>query len=162
MIIIISQLSKKKMIPEIYTDGSCIGNPGPGGWAAICENVFTVCGDSVKTTNNIMELTAAIRGLEKAHEMGMPNVVLYTDSNYVKKGITEWVLNWEKNNWVTASTGKPVKNKQVWINLLEVSKKFIHIEWKWVKAHNGNLMNEKVDKLARSCAEKKIMCLIHT
>ena len=146
------------MVPEIYTDGSCLGNPGPGGWAAACENVFTVCGGGggggAKTTNNIMELTAALRGLEKAHELGMPSVVLYTDSNYVKKGMSEWVTNWEKNNWVT-STGTPVKNKQVWIELLEISKKFVRIEWKWVKAHNGNPMNEKVDKLARSCAEKK-------
>lgn len=139
--------------PEIYTDGSCLGNPGFGGWAAICDGLFTVCGgDGPRTTNNIMELTAAIRGLEKAHEMGFKEVVLYTDSNYVKKGITEWVTKWEKKNWVT-STGTPVKNKHLWIRLVEISKKFLHVEWKWVKAHNGNPMNEKVDKLARSCAE---------
>ena len=142
------------MIPEIYTDGSCLGNPGPGGWAAVCKDgLFTVCGsDGPQTTNNIMELTAAIRGLEKAYELGFKDVVIFTDSNYVKKGITEWVTKWEKKNWVT-STGTHVKNKHLWIRLLDISKKFLHIDWKWVKAHNGNPMNEKVDKLARTCAE---------
>ena len=139
---------------EIYTDGSCLGNPGYGGWAAICTE-FTICGSSVDrtTTNNIMELTAAIKALESAREHGMRSVRIFTDSNYVKKGITEWVFGWEKKNWLT-SARTPVKNKQLWIELLNLSKLFDEIDWRWVKAHNGNPMNEQVDKLARECAEK--------
>ena len=144
------------MTVDIYTDGSCLGNPGFGGWAAICSE-FTICGcneDGPKTTNNIMELTAAIRALEKAHECGMASVRVFTDSTYVKKGITEWVSGWERKNWVTSSRTE-VKNKQLWIELLRLTRLFSAgaIEWQWVKAHNGNPMNEKVDKLARDCAE---------
>lgn len=140
------------MLLKIYTDGSCLGNPGSGGWAAICDK-FTVCGsDGPKTTNNIMELTAVIAGLQKALDIGFRDVQIYTDSNYVKKGIMEWATKWEKNGWMT-STGTPVKNKQLWVKLVELTKKFMIIEWTWVKAHNGNINNERVDKLARRCAE---------
>ena len=138
---------------EIYTDGSCLGNPGLGGWAGHCENYFTICGgEGPNTTNNIMELTAVLRSLEKAHHLGFRNVKVYTDSAYVKNGITQWVYRWEINNWKT-SQGTDVKNKFLWEKLVKISDKFLNLEWKWVKAHNGNPLNEKVDKLARSCAE---------
>jgi len=138
---------------EIYTDGSCLGNPGVGGWAGHCEGHFTICGgEGPKTTNNIMELLAVIRSLEKAHSLGLRNVKIFTDSSYVKNGITTWVHNWKKNNWKT-SQGSAVKNQQYWKELSEWTSKFIVIEWAWVKAHSGVPENEKVDKLARNCAE---------
>jgi ribonuclease HI len=132
---------------EIYTDGSCLGNPGPGGWAVICSD-FTLCGGSPHTTNNIMELTAALKALEKA---GSREITLYTDSCYVKNGITKWIINWRKNGWKTAK-GEPIKNQELWIQLDEVNGP--HVTWKWVKAHNGNPQNEAVDKMAREEANK--------
>ena len=135
----------------IHTDGSCLGNPGPGGWAAISDR-FKVCGGDLLTTNNKMEIRAAIEGLEKAIEFGENNVKIFTDSNYVKDGITKWIKNWEKKNWKT-STGSDVKNQYLWKKLLEVSKKFLTLEWEWVKAHNGDPHNEAVDTLARKTAE---------
>ena len=143
---------------NIYTDGSCLGNPGPGGWAALSDKangvgpIFKICGGDLHTTNNKMELRAAIEGLEKAFEIGQLNVKIFTDSNYVKDGITKWIKNWEKKNWKT-STGSDVKNQYLWKKLLEVSKKFLSLEWEWVKAHNGDPNNEAVDTLARKNAE---------
>ena len=127
----------------IHTDGSCLGNPGPGGWAVHC-GLFTIydgCGP--KTTNNIMELTAVIKALEKLKEINYninAHICIFTDSNYVKNGISSWVKNWVKNNWKT-STGHPVKNKELWEILYILSKEFSIIEWKWVKAHNGDPNN---------------------
>lgn len=138
---------------EIYTDGSCLGNPGVGGWAGHCEGYFTICGgEGPTTTNNIMELTAVIRSLKKAHELGITHVKVYTDSTYVKNGITQWVYRWENNNWKT-SQGSDVKNKSCWKSLIQISDKFTNVEWAWVKAHSGIPQNEKVDTLARQCAE---------
>ncbi len=141
---------------KIYTDGSCLGNPGPGGWAALSDvesgPIFKICGGDLHTTNNMMELTAAIMGLEKALDLGGKSVKIFTDSNYVKDGITKWIKNWEKNNWKTSS-GSPVKNQKLWKKLLEVSKEFLNLEWEWVKAHNGDPNNEAVDTLARKTAE---------
>lgn len=133
---------------EVYTDGSCLGNPGPGGWAAIGPN-FKISGGVAHTTNNIMELTAALKCLEKIGDQ--QNVIIHTDSCYVKNGITKWIINWKKNGWKT-SAGKPIKNRELWIQLDDVNGP--HVTWKWVKAHNGNPQNEEVDKLAYSVAEK--------
>ena len=131
----------------IYTDGACRGNPGPGGWGAIIieNNIETeLYGKKKNTTNNIMEMTAAIKALEffKIKK----NIVLYTDSNYLKLGITNWVYGWKKNNWINSKKEK-VKNKPYWITLDKLNN-LHNIEWKWVKAHNGNQYNERADKLA--------------
>ena len=133
----------------IYTDGACRGNPGPGGWGAIIieNNIETeLYGKKKNTTNNIMEMTAAIKALEffKIKK----NIVLYTDSNYLKLGITNWIFSWKKNNWIN-SKREEVKNKSYWI-VLDKLNNLHNIEWKWVKAHNGNKYNERADKLATS------------
>ena len=133
----------------IYTDGACRGNPGPGGWGAIIieNNIETeIYGKEENTTNNIMEMTAAIKALEffKINK----NIVLYTDSNYLKLGITNWIFSWKKNNWIN-SKREEVKNKSYWI-VLDKLNNLHNIEWKWIKAHNGNKYNERADKLATS------------
>ena len=136
---------------KIYTDGSCIGNPGSGGWAAIILNgdkQDIISGRKKNTTNNQMELTAAIKALVFFSKK--QKIRIYTDSNYVKEGITNWIKIWEKNNWKTANK-KKVKNIELWIKLNTLSN-FHDIEWKWVKAHAGDPMNNMVDKLARKAA----------
>ena len=133
---------------KIYTDGSCIGNPGPGGWAAIIFNgdkQDIISGRKKKTTNNQMELMAAIKALVFFSKK--QKIKIYTDSIYVKEGITNWIKIWEKNDWKTASK-KKVKNVELWVKLSTLSN-FHDIEWKWVKAHSGDPMNNMVDKLAR-------------
>ena len=136
---------------EIYTDGSCLGNPGRGGWAAISKD-FKLCGAQPNTTNNVMEMTAIVKALEQCIWMEEKYVRIVTDSNYVKQGISSWIHNWKKNGWKT-STGTNVKNKELWVKLDELRERFTMIEWKWVKAHNGTPQNEAVDKLARECAK---------
>lgn len=136
---------------EVYTDGSCLGNPGRGGWAAISKD-FKLCGSQPNTTNNIMEMTAIIKALEQCKWMEKKEVSIITDSNYVKQGITSWIHIWKKNGWKTANGGD-VKNKELWVKLDNAREKITMIEWKWVKAHNGNPKNEEVDKLARECAK---------
>ena len=136
---------------KIYTDGSCIGNPGSGGWAAIILNgdkQDIISGRKKNTTNNQMELMAAIKALVFFSKK--QKIIIYTDSNYVKEGITNWIKIWEKNNWKTANK-KKVKNVALWMKLNTLSN-FHDIEWKWVKAHSGNPMNNMVDKLARKAA----------
>ena len=136
---------------KIYTDGSCIGNPGSGGWAAMILNgdkKNIISGRKKNTTNNQMELMAAIKAL--AFFSKKQKIRIYTDSNYVKEGITNWIKIWEKNNWKTASK-KKVKNVELWIKLKTLSN-FHDIEWRWVKGHSGNPMNNKVDKLAKKAA----------
>ena len=136
---------------KIYTDGSCIGNPGPGGWAAIIlnsEKQHIISGKKKNTTNNQMELMAAIKALVFFSKKR--KIIIYTDSNYVKEGITNWIKIWEKNNWKTVNK-KKVKNVELWIKLNTLSN-FHDIEWKWVKAHSGDPMNNMVDKLARKAA----------
>ena len=136
----------------IYTDGSCLNNPGNGGWGAILlynkiEKVIS--GNSKNTTNNQMELKAvieALRILKKSCEID-----IYTDSQYVKNGITGWINNWLRNNWKSANN-KPIKNKEFWQELYKLTERH-QINWHWVKAHNGHIMNERVDKLARLAAE---------
>jgi ribonuclease HI len=136
---------------KIYTDGSCIGNPGSGGWAAIILNgdkQDIISGRKKNTTNNQMELMAAIKALVFFSKK--QKIRIYTDSNYVKEGITDWIKIWEKNNWKTTNK-KKVKNVELWIKLNTLSN-FHDIEWKWVKAHSGDPMNNMVDKLARKAA----------
>ena len=132
----------------IYTDGACSGNPGPGGWGAIIldeeKNETTISGREKNTTNNRMELMAPIMALKKIKKAS--EVIIYTDSTYLKNGITIWIKKWEKNNWKNTNK-KPVKNKDLWIILNELSKERI-IDWRWVKAHAGNKYNEIADKLA--------------
>ena len=138
---------------DIYTDGACSGNPGPGGWGVLIEidneNIELSGGDR-ETTNNRMELMAAIKALEEIDQDY--EITLYTDSNYVKDGITSWISNWKKNNWKTASK-KDVKNKELWMRLDEAIKDK-NISWVWVKGHAGNAGNEQADYLARSALEK--------
>jgi len=138
---------------DIYTDGACSGNPGPGGWGVFIEidneNIELSGGDR-ETTNNRMELMAAIKALEEIDKDY--EITLYTDSNYVKDGITSWISNWKKNNWKTASK-KDVKNKELWMRLDEAIKDK-NISWVWVKGHAGNAGNEQADYLARSALEK--------
>ena len=131
----------------IYTDGACQGNPGPGGWGAVLifeKNIKKISGYSPNSTNNKMELTAAIEGLKSLKQSC--KVELFTDSQYVKKGMSEWIQGWILKNWVNAAKD-PVKNKELWQELHELSK--IHtVTWNWVKAHNGDKYNEEADRLA--------------
>ena len=136
---------------KIYTDGSCIENPGNGGWAAIINddgNVKRISGNEKDTTNNRMELMAPIKALKGINSKG--EIEIYTDSQYVKLGITEWINIWTKNNWKT-SKKEEVKNKDLWIDLYNLNKS-LNIQWHWVKAHDGNPLNEEVDLLAKKAA----------
>ena len=137
---------------KIYTDGSCLNNPGNGGWAAIINinnNIKKISGSVKDTTNNKMELMAPIKALQGIKEQ--QPIEIYTDSQYVRLGITDWVHKWMKNNWQT-SKKEPVKNKELWIQLYELTVSF-DIKWIWVKAHAGNILNEEVDLLAKQAAE---------
>ncbi|MFA7552788.1 MAG: ribonuclease HI [Spongiibacteraceae bacterium] len=132
---------------EIFTDGACRGNPGPGGWGALIRfqgKEKELCGGEANTTNNRMELTAAIEGLKTLTEHC--EVALTTDSQYVRKGITEWMSNWKKRGWKTAAR-QPVKNVDLWQQLDEQSKRHT-IVWHWVKGHSGHPENERADQLA--------------
>src|SRR6056300_190155 len=136
---------------DLYTDGSCLGNPGRGGWAAKCVGQFEISGSELNSTNNIMEMTAVLEGIKKCLEMDISEVRLFTDSNYVKNGVTQWMPKWKVNNWKT-STGQMVKNKTLWIEIDILASRMKKVEWHWVKAHAGNEHNERVDKLARERA----------
>ena len=138
---------------HIHTDGACLGNPGPGGWAALLRygvRERELVGGESPTTNNRMELMAAIRALEALTESC--EVVLHTDSQYVRKGITEWMPNWLRRNWRTAA-GAPVKNKDLWQRLHAAAQRH-EVDWRWVKGHAGDPDNERVDTLARTEAER--------
>tara|TARA_Y100001970_G_C14188139_1_gene833775 strand:+ start:1309 stop:1734 length:426 start_codon:yes stop_codon:yes gene_type:complete len=136
----------------IYTDGACSGNPGIGGWGVVIlvnkDEIFLNGGDN-NTTNNKMELTAAIEALK--HFEKREEITLITDSKYVKDGIESWIKNWKTNNWKTTSK-KPVKNKELWIELDDLITKH-NVNWEWVKGHGGNKYNEKADYLARRYIE---------
>ena len=137
---------------RIYTDGSCLKNPGNGGWAAIINinsEIKKISGSVKDTTNNKMELMAPIKALQEVKEQ--QPIEIYTDSQYVKLGITDWIHKWIKNNWQT-SKKEPVKNKELWIELYELTKSY-EIKWIWIKAHAGNILNEEVDLLAKQAAE---------
>ena len=137
---------------DIYTDGSCLGNPGNGGWAFLVKKndiISSRSGFVLNTTNNQMELTAAIKAIEFIDTNDVIN--LLTDSNYVKNGITSWIKNWKINNWKNSSK-QPVKNKDLWERLDELNSTK-SVNWKWVKAHSTNNYNNQVDLLARQSAE---------
>ena len=137
---------------EIFTDGACKGNPGPGGWGAVIrsgEREKEISGGEPLTTNNRMELLAAIRGLEA---LTRPcSVALYTDSIYVRDGITKWIHGWRRNGWKTAAK-KPVKNAELWQELLDAAEPH-RVEWHWVKGHSGHPENERADALACAAAD---------
>ena len=137
---------------NVYTDGSCLGNPGNGGWAFLIveeKDVKYRAGFEKNTTNNQMELIAAIKALEFLNKYS--DITINTDSNYVKEGITTWIFNWKKNNWKT-STKKQVKNRELWEQLDNLCEKK-NVSWCWVKAHNTSEFNNQVDELARKAAE---------
>ncbi len=137
---------------EIFTDGACKGNPGPGGWGAILrmgDKERELSGGEAMTTNNRMELMAAIEGLKALKRPC--RVDLTTDSNYVRDGITKWVFGWQKNGWKTADK-KPVKNADLWLALLEAVKSH-QVTWHWVKGHAGHPENDRADALASAAAE---------
>jgi len=137
---------------KIYTDGACSGNPGPGGWGYVILNngiIKSSSGNEILTTNNRMELTAAIEALKSVNSD--EPIALHTDSTYLQKGISDWIFNWKKNNWVTSSR-KAVSNKDLWIKIDQLNCK-LNIEWIWVKAHQSDnsedsIYNNMADKLA--------------
>ena len=135
------------MVVEIYTDGACRGNPGPGGWGAVLRyrgHEKEICGGEAATTNNRMELMAAIRALETLTRPA--EVHLYTDSVYVRSGITSWLLGWKRNGWIT-SAKQPVKNADLW-QRLDAAASPHEVQWRWVKGHSGDPGNERADALA--------------
>ena len=137
---------------KIYTDGSCLNNPGSGGWAAIINNngqILKISGSEKNTTNNKMELMAPIKALKKIDKNDI--IEIYTDSKYLKLGITEWIHKWIKNKWQTSKKER-VKNKDLWLELYELTNS-VDIDWIWVKAHSGNPLNEEVDSMAKKAAE---------
>ena len=137
---------------EVYTDGSCLGNPGAGGWSFLILNdgkLISKSGSVKNSTNNRMELTAAIKALEYLKDEN--SLRINTDSNYLKNGINEWIFKWKKNNWLN-SKKEPVKNKTLWIEL-DLLTKNKDIYWNWVKAHNDDKFNNMVDSLAREAAK---------
>ncbi len=138
---------------KIWTDGSCLGNPGPGGWAFVAtdgKNRAERSGGERDTTNNRMELTAVIRAISAARKHS--EIEIHTDSQYVKNGTMVWMKNWKRNNWRTADK-KPVKNQDLWQQLDELVSA-VKVHWVWVRGHNGEELNERCDELARGAAEK--------
>ncbi len=141
-------------ILNIYTDGACKGNPGIGGWGAILKygnTIKEIKGFSKETTNNIMELTAVIKALESLNRTC--KIIITTDSNYVKDGITDWIKNWKSNGWKTAKK-QPVKNKELWVTLDNLVSEH-DITWKWIKGHSGHPENERADELANEAIISK-------
>ena len=138
---------------KVYTDGACKGNPGPGGWGVYIqsnENEKELYGGNPETTNNQMEMQAALEALK--HLKDEDEIIeLYTDSNYLRQGITEWIHKWKKNNWKTAAK-KPVANRDLWIEISDLNEKMT-VEWNWVKGHAGDPGNERADELANIGAE---------
>jgi len=135
------------LIVEIYTDGACKGNPGPGGWGALLRygaQEKELCGGELETTNNRMELQAVISALNLLKRPC--EIILHTDSQYVKNGISTWIHGWKKNGWKTADK-KPVKNADLWLALDEAQRQH-KIDWRWVKGHSGHEFNERADQLA--------------
>jgi len=138
---------------KVYTDGACKGNPGPGGWGVYIqsnEDEKELYGGNPETTNNQMEMQAALEALK--HLKDEDEIIeLYTDSNYLRQGITEWIHKWKKNNWKTAAK-KPVANRDLWIAISDLNEKMT-VEWNWVKGHAGDPGNERADELANMGAE---------
>ena len=145
-------VGKPKKQVQIFTDGACKGNPGPGGWGALLRmgpHEKELSGGEPDTTNNRMEMTAVIKGLNALTEGCQ--IELYSDSKYVIDGITKWVHGWKKRGWVNASK-KPVRNADLWHDLIEAAERH-DISWNWVKGHSGHPENERVDQLASNAAE---------
>ena len=145
----------KKNILTIYTDGACSGNPGPGGWGVLLQygdKEKTLKGGDPSTTNNRMEMTAAIKAIEAINETYTGEIILWTDSTYVMKGITEWIHGWKKKNWIK-SDKKPVVNTDLW-KVLDNLNSQKNIQWNWVKGHAGVEGNERADELARQGLEE--------
>lgn len=146
-------MSESRKAVQVHTDGACLGNPGPGGWGALLRwrgIERELAGGDPATTNNRMELMAAIAALETLREPC--DVVLHTDSQYVRQGITEWMANWVRRGWKT-SGGDPVKNRDLWERLHAAAQRHA-VDWRWVKGHSGDPDNERVDQLARAAAIK--------
>lgn len=140
-------------IIEIFTDGACTGNPGPGGWGAVIRygsEEETLSGGDPQTTNNRMEMLAAIKALEHVPEGS--KVILTTDSQYIKNGITQWIHGWKRNGWKTAQK-RPVKNKELW-ERLDRAASLREVEWRWVKGHSDHPENERADALARQAIKR--------
>eukprot|EP01119_Soliformovum_irregulare_P004156 TRINITY_DN1516_c0_g1_i2.p1 TRINITY_DN1516_c0_g1~~TRINITY_DN1516_c0_g1_i2.p1 ORF type:complete len:212 (+),score=41.28 TRINITY_DN1516_c0_g1_i2:64-699(+) len=145
---------------DIHVDGSCLGNPGPGGWSVIMAfrrngkiiESKELAGGEPDTTNNRMELMAAIRALEDPNVREQSKIAMYTDSSYVKNGITTWISSWKKNNWKGANK-KAVKNQELW-QRLDQAAAGLPIEWNWVKGHSGDPQNERADQVARTQAQR--------
>ena len=147
-------MNELETILNIYTDGACKGNPGIGGWGAILKygnTIKEIKGFSKETTNNIMELTAVIKALESLNRTC--KIIITTDSNYVKDGITDWIKNWKSNGWKTAKK-QPVKNKELWVTLDNLVSEH-DITWKWIKGHSGHPENERADELANEAIISK-------
>lgn len=145
-------MANKKHV-DIFTDGACRGNPGPGGWGAILRyghHEKQLLGSEIETTNNRMELTAAIKALSSLKETC--EIELTTDSQYVRLGVTQWLQNWKQRGWKTAAK-KPVKNKDLWEQLDQETQRH-HITWHWVKGHSGHLENEQADALANAAIDQ--------
>jgi ribonuclease HI len=147
-------MAAEQEVVEIYSDGACLGNPGPGGWAALLrfkDREKELCGGEAQTTNNRMELTAVIAGL---NALSRPcRVAVTTDSQYVQKGISAWIHAWKRKGWKTADR-KPVKNADLW-QALDAAQARHTVTWHWVRGHDGHAENERVDALARAEAEKR-------
>jgi len=144
---------KSEPVVEIFTDGACSGNPGPGGYGAILKygtRIKEISGCDPETTNNRMEMMAVIQALKQLKRPCRMRIV--TDSNYLVKGMTQWIFSWVKNNWQT-SLKEPVLNRDLWERLLELSKPH-EIEWLWIKGHRGHAENERCDKLARKALKR--------
>jgi ribonuclease HI len=146
---------KKSSVVEIFSDGACRGNPGPGGWGVILRaggSEKELLGYKKKTTNNEMELTAALMGLKALNKSC--EVILVTDSDYLVKGITEWIKGWKKNNWRTAAK-KPVKNRELW-EAIDKEAAGHKVRWVWVRGHNGHPENERADALANLAIDENL------
>lgn len=152
LLLIVYLRTNRLKIQSIYTDGACSGNPGPGGWGTVVYfadgSVHEMGGANAHTTNNQMEMQAAIAALQFLKDIGYTDPIeLYTDSEYVKNGITQWIHGWKKKGWKT-STGKPVLNPDLWQQMDELNSK--QIQWRYVRGHTGNVGNERCDTIARA------------